>query len=216
MNIQFIKLIPVAILLISVTACTSESQQQATLDNRVINEDKTVVTDRKPSQKPPNKTATMLVEGEKTSIDLKLYEDKNLFSTYFPPEDFLVETETSAQQKEVKFIANFGGVKNEDAYLKIVFPEKLQNIEAVKNFINGENGLIASNKWNIVNRNNKLTYPWIKEKIAFNQGQDVVGDIYIGSEKGKVFYIITHLPIEYADGFSAREDLIFSNLEIGG
>ncbi|WP_353930736.1 hypothetical protein WJM97_21110 [Okeanomitos corallinicola TIOX110] len=216
MNIQFIKLISVVTLLISVTACNSESQQKATSDNRVITEDKTVVIDSKSSQKPPSKTATILVEGEKNSIDLKLYEDKNLFSTYFPPEDFVVATETSAQQKEVKFIVNFGGVKNEDAYLKIVFPEQLQNIEAVKNFINGENGLIASNKWKIVNRNNKLTYPWVKEKIAFSKGKDIVGDIYIGAEKGKVFYVITHLPIEYVDGFSAREDLIFRNLEIGG
>jgi hypothetical protein len=38
----------------------------------------------------------------------------------------------------------------------------------------------------------------------------------LGEQKGKVFYVITHLPVEYGDSFETRADLIFKNLEIGG
>lgn len=216
MKIQLFKLISVAVLLIAVTACSSDSQQQATSENQVIKEDKTVVTDSQASPKPAQKTAKMLIEGEETEIDLKLYEQPKLFSTYFPSEDFLVESKTSEQQKEVKFIVNFGGVKNENAYLKFVFPSNLNKLSEVKDLINSENGLIKNNKWQIVNNSSDVKYPWIKEKIAFNQGQDIIGDIYIGEQNGKIFYVITHFPIEYAEGFAPREDLIFQNLEIGG
>ena len=143
------------------------------------------------------------------------YEDKNLFSTYFPPEDFLVESKTSEQQKEVKFVVNFGGRKNEDVYLQVVFPEKLKNLTSVKEFITGENGLLKKNGWKVVNGNQNTEYSWLKQKISFSKGRDIVGSIYIGEDKGKVFYIITHLPMEYADGFSGREKLILSNLEVG-
>ncbi|TAF03190.1 MAG: hypothetical protein EAZ77_17655, partial [Nostocales cyanobacterium] len=123
---------------------------------------------------------------------------------------------TSGKPKGVKFIANFGGVKNENAYIQITFPDNFQNIGELKNFINSKDGIIAANKWKVISRSKTVTYPWAKEKIAFSKGEDIVGDIYIGEENGKVFYVITHLPMEYGDGFSPRADLILSNLEIGG
>jgi hypothetical protein len=208
---NWIKIVSVILVLSLTTACTETQENKVRLDTQ---EDVKPVENKSTPSKPANKTATMLIEGEETPIELKLYEEQNLFSTYFPPEDFVVESQTLQQQKAVKFVVNFGGVKNENAYLQLIFPENAENIEAIKNLITGENGLLASNQWQIVQRDHNVPYPWVKEKIAFSKGQDIVGDIYIGEENGKVFYVITHLPIEYVDGFAAREKLILNDLEI--
>ncbi|MFM2061958.1 MAG: hypothetical protein RLZZ507_1628 [Cyanobacteriota bacterium] len=209
MSLNLAKVISATVLLSVITACTTPPQNQFSPENKPL-----VDSNKSAKNRPPNKTATISVEGEKTNINLKLYQEKNLFSTYFPEEDFLVETATSDQPKRVKFIANFGGIKNEDAYIQITFTDNFQNIAEVKNFITSKEGIIAANKWKIVSRSNTLTYPWAKEKIAFSKGEDIVGDIYIGEQNAKVFYVITHFPLEYGDGFSPIEDLVLSNLEI--
>ncbi|WP_242039844.1 hypothetical protein [Anabaena sphaerica] len=205
-------------MLLSVTtACTPPPQNQVSSENSLIIEDKTLVAvNQSAKERPINKTATISVEGEKTTVNLKLYSYKNLFSTYFPERDFLVETATSTQPKGVKLISNFGGVKNENAYIQFAFPNNFKTIGEVRKFINGKNGILASNRWKFVSRTSTVTYPWAKEKIAFSKGKDMIGDIYIGEQNGKVFYVITHLPVEYGDGFAPRENLILSNLEIGG
>lgn len=202
-------------LLSVITSCTAQPKNQVSPENSLITGDKTLVAGNESTQnRPTNKTVTISVEGEKISIPLKLYQAKNLFSTYFPAADFLVQAEDTKNIKVFKFIANFGGDKNENAYIQFTFPNNLKTVEEVRKFINSKNGLIASNQWQVISRSNTVTYPWAKEKIAFSKGQDMVGDIYIGSQNGKLFYVITHLPVEYGDGFTPREYLILNNLEI--
>jgi hypothetical protein len=41
----------------------------------------------------------------------------------------------------------------------------------------------------------------------------VIGAIYIGEDKGKAFYILTHYPAEYSDGFEPRSAVILENLQ---
>lgn len=222
MYLNLTKFIPVIILLTVTIGCGTQQQNQVTSENRIITEDKTpedktpAANNQSKKTRLPQKTGTISLEGEKTNISLQLYQDKNLFSTYFPSEDFLVETKNSDTEKTVKFIANFGGYKNENAYLQLALSNNLKTLAEVKKFINSKNGLIASNQWRVVTRSSNVSYPWAKEKITFSKGKDIIGDIYIGEENGKVFYVITHLPLEYGDGFLARTDLILSNLQIAG
>ncbi len=165
--------------------------------------------------RPATKKATLSVEGEKTQITLKLYQNP-LFITYFPPQDFLVESTSSGEGQGVRFIVNFGGKKNENAYVHLAFLSNLQNYSQVSKFINSKNGLIAANKWRVVNRNQNKPYPWVKQNIAFSHGKNILGNIYIGEQNGKAFYLITHFPAEYGDGFAPRVDLILRNLVVGG
>jgi hypothetical protein len=216
MYLRFIPAILVTIFLSLVTACTTESQDQATPKNNSITEKPTpTASNQSIKNRRQNKTVTTSIEGKEIPVNLQLYQNQNLFSTYFPEQDFLIKTENDSTGKGVKFFANFAGVKNENAYVKFVFPDKFKNLEELRNFINGKNGIIASNNWKIVSSSSAVNYPWAKEKIAFSKGVDIVGDIYLGEENGKVFYVITQFPLEYGDGFSPREDLILSNLEIG-
>jgi hypothetical protein len=161
----------------------------------------------------PTKTATIFLEGEKIPITLRLYDQySHLFTTYFPEKDFLAEGSGSGEGTGVRFIANFGGSKNENAYVHVAFLNNLTTLGQVRSFINGKRGLIASNKWRVVSKTQNVSYPWAKEKIVFSKGKDITGSLYLGEQNGKAFYVITHYPVEYGDGFSPRADLILSNL----
>jgi hypothetical protein len=165
------------------------------------------------STKPATKKATLYIEGEKSTITLKLYQNPS-FSTYFPSDDFLVKSSSSGEGQGVEFIANFGNKKNENAYVHFAFLNNFQKYSQVSKFVNSKNGLISGNKWRVVSRTKNTFYPWVKEKIVFSQGKNIVGSIYIGEQKGKAFYVITQFPAEYADGFTPRADLILRNLEV--
>lgn len=193
-------------------ACAMPQQHENTL---TTTQTALLTRDNSQADKPPTKTATITVEGEKVPVQLRLYKYSNLLTTYFPEKDFLVTESSSGEGSSVRFIANFGGQKNENAYVHFAFLNNLKTLGQVRNFVNGKNGLIASNKWRVVSRSNNVKYPWAKEKIVFSQGKNIVGAVYIGEQKGKAFYVITHLPVEYGDGFSPRADLILKNIKIG-
>ncbi|MGH1392647.1 MAG: hypothetical protein ACRAVC_01245 [Trichormus sp.] len=167
------------------------------------------------SQLPATKAATISIEGEKTPIILKLYEEyKSLFITYFPDQDFVPEGVSSGEGTGVKFIVNFDAQRNENAYIRVFFPNNIKTIAELETFVNSQSGLIASNKWRVISRSSNVSYPWAKQKIDFRQGQDITGTIYLGEQNDKVFYVINHYPAEYADGFAPRSDLILQNLQV--
>lgn len=175
------------------------------------------VVNKAKTQKPATKTATISVEGEKSNITLRLYEQSSLqFSTYYPANYFVSETSSSGEGTGVRFIVNAGGIKNDKAYVHFAFMNGMKNIGQVKNFVNGKRGLIASNGWRVVSRTQKVPYRWSKEKISFQQrkGNEIIqGNVYLGEYKGKAFYVISHYPGEYGDGFGPREALILENLD---
>lgn len=208
-------LAPTTLILLTVTSPNLANDQVA--KNHTVTNNKTIflASQKSPSTRPATKKATLSVEGEKTQITLKLYQNP-LFITYFPSEDFLVKSTSSGEGKGVRFIVNFGGKKNENGYVHLAFLSNLRNYAQVSQFINGKNGLIATNKWRVVNRNQNKTYSWVKQNIAFSYGKNIIGNIYIGEQNGKAFYVITHFPAEYLDGFLPRANLILRDLVVGG
>ncbi|MBD2197073.1 MULTISPECIES: hypothetical protein [Calothrix] len=207
-----------AILLTSSLGCAAPINNQPSSDASVSPTPTGIQTSyNSTSNRPATKTATIGVEGEKVPVTLKLYDQySDLFSTYFPDKEFIAEGLSSGEGTGVKFIANFGGTRNENAYVHIAFLNDVKTLEQLKSFVNGQNGLIATNKWQVVNREQPVTYPWAKEKIVFNQGKDIVGNIYLGQQNDKVFYVITQFPVEYGDGFPPRANLILENLQATG
>ncbi|TAF04407.1 MAG: hypothetical protein EAZ77_15715, partial [Nostocales cyanobacterium] len=85
MSLNFIKVVITTILLSVTTACTTAPQNQASLEKNLITDQKIpTANNQSATNRPPKKTATISVEGEKTTVDLKLYQAPNLFSIYFP------------------------------------------------------------------------------------------------------------------------------------
>lgn len=172
------------------------------------------------SQEPRTKPATISIEGEKIDVTLKLYDEVgSIFTTYFPYKDFIAESSGSGEGTGAWFYANFGGNKNELAYVHFFFPARATNLENLRRVIKDRRGLIASNGWQVVSRTQSVPYRWAKEKIVFTKrqgNQNITGAVYLGEEKGKAFYVITHYPMEYGDGFGPRANIILENLQVVG
>ncbi|HEY9693073.1 MAG TPA: hypothetical protein V6D15_12750 [Oculatellaceae cyanobacterium] len=171
------------------------------------------------TQRPPTKTATIYVEGEKTQVTLKLYKQSSpKFSTYYPDKFFVPEKLSSDEGTRTYFYVNTTGTKKTDAYVSVGYLNFINNLGQLKQFVNGKGGLIASNHWQVTDRTTKLPYGWAKEKISFQQrkgSQLYLGNVILGQSQGKTFYVITYYPAEYGDGFSPREHLILQNLQVG-
>lgn len=216
MFLQAIYPIASVIVLGSALGYVFSPEHQVTASNKVTASKTMEISYRPKSSKPTTKTAVISIEGEKTAIALRLYEEyKDLFTTYFPDKDFLPEGVSSGEGTGVRFIANFGGVRNNNAYVSVSFLNSLKNLGQLRRFVNSKSGLIAANKWRVISRTQNTGYPWAKEKIVFRQGRDITGRLYLGQRNGKVFYVITHYPVEYGDGFAPRADLILRNLQVG-
>lgn len=172
------------------------------------------------SQRSAAKTDTMSIEGEKTEITLKLYDEASqVFTTYYPENDFVTESVSSGEGTSTRFYYNVTGTKNKDVYLNVFLPNSATNLEQLEEWVTGKNGLVQSNRWKVVDQTQEVPYSWAKKKITFQQpqgGQNIIGEIYLGEAEGKVFYVITHYPAEYGDGFSPRANFILKELQISG
>lgn len=215
MHLQLMNFMTGAILLATSFGCTTTFHNQSSSGNSVTATPTAIQTSyNSTANRPATKTDSITVEGEKVPVTLRLYDQySNLFTTYFPEKEFLAEGVSSGEGTGVKFIANFGGSKNENAYVQVAFLNDFTTLEQIRSFVNSKNGLLVSNAWQVVDRTQKVPYAWAKEKIAFSKGKNTVGNLYLGQQNGKVFYVITHYPVEYGDGFPPRADLILRNLQ---
>lgn len=171
------------------------------------------------SLRPSTKTDTISVEGEKTKVTLKLYDQASqVFTTYFPEPDFVVESSGSGEGTGARFYFNAGGQQNQDVYVAMFFPAQATTLEQIKELVTQEQGLLQSNQWKVVNQDEDVAYSWAKERIVFEEqrpsSQNIQGEVYIGESGGKAFYVISHYPAEYAEGFGPRADLILKNLQV--
>jgi hypothetical protein len=171
------------------------------------------------SEQPSTKTDTMSVEGEKTEVTLKRYNQASeIFTTYFPEKDFVGESRNFGEGTGAWFIYNVGGRQNKNVFVAMFFPAKATTLEELQQSAQ-ERRLLEANQWQLVNRTKEVPYTWAKEKIVYRQrtgSQNIGGEVYVGEANGKAFYVITHYPAEYGDGFAPRANLILKNLQVKG
>jgi hypothetical protein len=169
------------------------------------------------SSAPETKTAQLSVEGETTEIELQRFvSESSPFITYFPAEDFTPESATGKEGGD-RFYFSPTGTPDQKAYIQVVFPENASNVEEVQELVSGGKGLLATNNWEEVSQSTSTTYPWAVEEIVYEQNTETetyTGVVYIGEQNDKAFYVVTHAPVEYGDGFNPRANLILENLEV--
>jgi hypothetical protein len=173
----------------------------------------------KPFQ-PESRVIPLNIEGEPIEVELKLFNLAALpFTTYVPAKDFQSNVRGSGEGQGVWFYYSPTGKKDESAYVQMFMPSSANSVEDIRQLILGDEGVMASNQWELVDRTDVISYPWAKEKLTYQQqtggtaGEMVIGAIYIGEDKGKAFYILTHYPAEYSDGFEPRSAVILENLQ---
>ncbi len=215
---KFVYLITGVLVLSTSVVCTARPQKAVSNSNSLTATPTAVqASDRAETQRPLTKTATISVEGEKTDIKLRLYNPiSKVFTTYFPEKDFVVKAFGFRSGIGVRFNANFADTKNESANVQIYYPAHPISLEDLRQFVTGRPGLITDNKWQVVSRTQNVPYSWAREKIVFNQrrgNENLTGAVYLGEQNGKAFFVITHYPVEYGDGFEPRAALILQNLQ---
>lgn len=179
--------------------------------------DATLPTDSPPSagtpgatraaERPPHKRAVVMIEGTADTVELSLVtapDDAPLgFSTYVPP-DMEVAFEAVGEARSIKFIADFGGVRNERAYVQFHFypPGTTRALarDDITGFLSGLNP--------VVDRTAAVDpYPWAIEQTRFrypHEGQTFVGSVALAERGDILFHYVHHYPGEYGDGMAGR------------
>lgn len=174
-----------------------------------------------PASRPATRTDTLHIEGSAEPVTVTLFRPPAgfplPFSTYVPPDmEAEVETATAPQAGEaVRFLAAFGGQRNDDAYVHLfVFPAGTVRRTAVAE----ARGYTASRGVPVSRGLERLDVtdaarrmPWALESYAFRYqdgGRWYLGSIGVGRHDGRFFQLIRHYPAEFGDGFGPRAGLI--------
>jgi hypothetical protein len=174
--------------------------------------------------RPDTKIVTVNLEGQATQMELRLFhQDMIPFTTYYPVGGFVpaVEQSETEQATTVQFQFSPTETKDDQAYITVFIPDRALSTQALQDLILGERGLLVTNQWELVDRTDIVSYPWATEKLIYQHYGDIngseaermVGSIYFGQEGGQTFYVITHYPIEYGDGFEPRSSIVLENLQ---
>lgn len=111
-------------------------------------------------QRPEFSSEKIEIEGQPTELALKLFTEPELpYSTYVPINEFVTDIQETDQATVVTHYVNFGGTLNENAYMRIVLPKRPTTVEALQEQILGEEGLMASQNWQITDRTDVVVWP---------------------------------------------------------
>ncbi|HEY9645800.1 MAG TPA: hypothetical protein V6C88_05490 [Chroococcidiopsis sp.] len=163
-------------------------------------------------------SATLNVEGEETPVQLNLFDRPELpFTTYLLPREFTAQVGRVDELTGARFYWTYEGEVDQSSYVQFAFPASPTPVSVMEDLILSDGGLVEVNGWNIISEE-PSPYPWAQEAIIYEETTDegvFMGAIYIGTyQAGKSFYVLTHYPIEYGDGFEPRADLILRNVEM--
>lgn len=202
----------------TVTVDTGAGTTEPTPVNQPDSVNRAAASEPSLSDEPPRtKIETLKVEMIPEAITLRIFDEGFPFLTYYPEDLFTVKTTSSGEGSAVRFVASYGVRANRDAYVSIFVPAEKISADAVnKRWIQGKNGLIATNGWETLERLIAPEYPWVKETWAFKGANEIFGRILLGEVQGQGFYVVLHYHATYGMGFIPRARPILSNLRWKG
>src|SRR5690606_17600425 len=132
------------------------------------------------------------------------------FVTYLPGEDFLPEATSAGEGTGLRFVANFGGVRNDEAYLHFFFPTagaSLDSPAALRRSV--EEALAGQDDVQRTERRSEAPprCPWADDERLFTRtgtGQTLLGHVCFGTHGGRPFYLMVQFPEAYEEGFVPR------------
>lgn len=162
-------------------------------------------------ERPATRADTIFLEGMPEVTDLTLVRSpagfEPAFSTYVPEEMVPVFTRPD-RGLELRFVAAFGGVRNEEASLGIlVYPPEATEEEvltearrvAEAHGATGEPSRPGRWEWS------RVEYRLGSRDVARDR---VFGTVAVGRHVDRWFRILLRYPAEYGDGFAPRVELI--------
>ncbi len=157
--------------------------------------------------RPASRRDIVLVEGMPDTVEMHLVRAPEgfplVFSTYAPA-DMVVQADSSDAGHSLEFVARFGGVLNERAYVQFFFyPAGTALASArslVETFVAGLNPELDLSR-------EATPRTWMTERSAFtypHEEETFVGSIGLAQRGNVVFHYLEHYPAEYGDGMAPR------------
>ncbi len=169
--------------------------------------------------RPATSTDTLEIEGMREPIELRLFEagdDFPLPFTAYIPQDMRAEVHGDGT---LKIVAEFGGVRNENAFIHFyTFPEGTpwQEALATAKGFKAAQGIPVSR--GLEPLQDDLPPPeglaWAEEAYRYvyeTGGQAFGGTLGVARREGRAFMIVTHRPVEYAEGFGPRAHIVMES-----
>lgn len=169
------------------------------------------------AERAASRTETLSIEGMPEPLSLRLFQAPDDFPLPFAayvPED--MDPRVDASERTAHFTAEFGGVRNEDAFVHLyVFAEGIPLREAVaaaRGYSAGRRGIPVSRGIEAMTDDNPPPdMDWALESFRFHYQGDgpwFAGAVGVGRHDQRHYMIVRHYPVEFADGFGPRAALI--------
>ena len=160
---------------------------------------------------PDSIETTFLLEGMEEAITLMLFDESEFpFYTYYP-EDFLPEIFSESNAVRVLFYTNYGDTINREAYMGVTVYQQgfFTSQEDFLHEMSGEGGKFNRREYEWIEKeaSDELMYDWTIREYFF-MSDEFTGAIFAGLQDDQFFYIETHHPWEFGDGFGPRANLI--------
>lgn len=172
-----------------------------------------------PEQRPGSVTDTLMIEGMPEPLALRLFrapQDFPLPFSAYVPADMAPEASEDGDGASARFVAEFGGVRNERALVHLfVHPagtDPQQALAVVRAYQAGTGVPVSQGLEPLGEAEATRRMPWAGSAFVLRYqagGTWYLGSIGLGMRAGRPFHILVHYPAEHADGFAPRTDLIF-------
>ena len=177
-----------------------------------------------PSVVPIPTTAEINMEGEPVTIALEPYQPEGVPIAMGLPEDsFAASVNPGLRWTEVRFVANAGGYTTESAYATIIWPKDPTSLQDALGMLLGDRGWVQQQGFNLIDITatesspHQSVYPWQRQRWRFEKntrnGDLIQGEVILGELNGQGFWAVSHLPVEFVEGYSPRAGIIFKTLQ---
>lgn len=155
----------------------------------------------------PVKQGTLVIEGNPEPAEFRLYVTAEgwplQFSTYYPA-DMIAEPVSSGEGDAVRFIANFGGVRNDDAFVNVLVLPADTTEEQARQLTQQ-----AAEQRNLVKSDEHDLFGSELATYFTDQSRDLSVWLALGEHDGRYYQISLQYPLEMGDGFWPRVQSIF-------
>lgn len=198
----------VVVLAAALASCGSDEPEQAT-DDPAPRED--IAADL-----APVKPDTLYVEGMPEPVTLQLYTVEQVpVATYFPQHDFEPEVVVSAEGTGVHFVASFGGVRNDDAWMRLFFPAPhsvLNDADQLQALVEEPGGLAEIEGFALEEREPGEPCPMASRMWMVSTDDSRAGFMCVSSRGDRWLLAMAAHPLEYGDGFGPRAAVVLREL----
>lgn len=160
--------------------------------------------DAEPAE-PQTKEGTILIEGMEEPVTLLKFDAPDdwplQFSTWYP-DSWLAETESTEEGQRVRFVANYGGNRNDDVFFEVfVYPDGTTEEDVLARAADLAEELG-------INAISERRYGWTMAEYA--GVTDAVNVLLVGGYGQNFFHVWEHYPGEFGDGYAPRAQLVMN------